>query len=83
MNTIPSAPTVPKTTTTSNTPTSVIQTSTVVSMLNSNSAVALSQQSTAEDNNGVSAQIDNAEINEAVTKVLQGYDWTFAPLATK
>lgn len=26
---------------------------------------------------------DNAEINEAVSKVLQGYDWTLVPIANK
>lgn len=26
---------------------------------------------------------DNAEIKEAVSKVLQGYDWTLVPTATK
>lgn len=26
---------------------------------------------------------DNAEIKEAVCKVLQGYDWTLVPTATK
>jgi hypothetical protein len=26
---------------------------------------------------------DKTEINEAVTKVLEGYDWTLVPIATK
>ncbi|KAJ9587173.1 hypothetical protein L9F63_019310 [Diploptera punctata] len=26
---------------------------------------------------------DKSEINEAVTKVLEGYDWTLVPIATK
>lgn len=26
---------------------------------------------------------DKAQINEAVTKVLEGYDWTLVPIATK
>lgn len=29
------------------------------------------------------AEIDKTEINEAVTKVLEGYDWTLVPIATK
>lgn len=80
MNSMPaSQSTAPPTTAT---PASVVQTSTV-SIMN-NSAVNLTQQtSNGADTGGISAQIDNAEINEAVTKVLQGYDWTFAPLATK
>lgn len=28
-------------------------------------------------------QIDKTEINDAVAKVLQGYDWTLVPIATK
>ncbi|CAH1123309.1 unnamed protein product [Ceutorhynchus assimilis] len=28
-------------------------------------------------------QLDKTEINEAVTKVLQGYDWTLVPIASK
>lgn len=28
-------------------------------------------------------QLDKTEINDAVTKVLQGYDWTLVPIATK
>lgn len=28
-------------------------------------------------------QLDKSEINDAVTKVLQGYDWTLVPIATK
>lgn len=31
----------------------------------------------------VGAAVDKTEINEAVTKVLQGYDWTLVPIATK
>lgn len=27
--------------------------------------------------------VDKTEINEAVTKVLEGYDWTLVPVATK
>ncbi|KRT84656.1 hypothetical protein AMK59_1879, partial [Oryctes borbonicus] len=84
MNTItPTQQTVPNTTA-SNTTTSTVQTASVVSMMNNSAVVNLSQQSgSSGDNSGISSQIDNAEINEAVTKVLQGYDWTFAPLATK
>lgn len=29
------------------------------------------------------SQLDKTEINEAVTKVLQAYDWTLVPIATK
>ncbi|KAL1517190.1 hypothetical protein ABEB36_000986 [Hypothenemus hampei] len=29
------------------------------------------------------AQLDRSEINDAVTKVLQGYDWTLVPIASK
>lgn len=28
-------------------------------------------------------QLDKSEINDAVTKVLQGYDWTLVPIASK
>lgn len=30
-----------------------------------------------------SPQLDKTEINDAVTKVLQGYDWTLVPIASK
>jgi hypothetical protein len=30
-----------------------------------------------------SADGDKTEINDAVTKVLEGYDWTLVPIATK
>lgn len=30
-----------------------------------------------------SPQLDKSEINDAVTKVLQGYDWTLVPIASK
>lgn len=30
-----------------------------------------------------SPQLDKSEINDAVTKVLKGYDWTLVPTATK
>ncbi|XP_023705462.1 transcription factor Sox-10 [Cryptotermes secundus] len=32
---------------------------------------------------GTSSDADKTEINEAVTKVLEGYDWTLVPIATK
>lgn len=28
-------------------------------------------------------KLDKSEINDAVSKVLQGYDWTLVPIATK
>lgn len=28
-------------------------------------------------------KLDKSEINDAVTKVLQGYDWTLVPIASK
>lgn len=28
-------------------------------------------------------ELDKSEINDAVTKVLQGYDWTLVPIASK
>lgn len=28
-------------------------------------------------------KLDKTEINDAVAKVLQGYDWTLVPIATK
>ncbi|GJQ77009.1 hypothetical protein Trydic_g15204 [Trypoxylus dichotomus] len=85
MNTISPTPQTVPNTTAPNTTTSAVPTTSVVSMMNNSAVVNLSQQQSGSggDTSGVSAQIDNAEINEAVTKVLQGYDWTFAPLATK
>ncbi|XP_030765604.1 transcription factor Sox-8 [Sitophilus oryzae] len=32
---------------------------------------------------GQQQQLDKSEINDAVTKVLQGYDWTLVPIASK
>nr|XP_018898911.1 PREDICTED: transcription factor Sox-9-A-like [Bemisia tabaci] len=32
---------------------------------------------------GKTTQLDNAEINQAVTKVLDGYDWTLVPVVTR
>lgn len=31
----------------------------------------------------VGQSLDKSEINEAVTKVLKGYDWTLVPIASK
>jgi len=32
---------------------------------------------------GTPGDVEKTEINEAVTKVLEGYDWTLVPIATK
>nr|XP_022912118.1 transcription factor SOX-10-like [Onthophagus taurus] len=60
---------------------SATSSSTVVGS-NNGKAVNLSQNIN-ENGAGQSTQMDSSEINEAVTKVLQGYDWSFVPLATK
>lgn len=38
--------------------------------------------SVVENGNNI-VTLDKSEINEAVTKVLQGYDWTLVPIASK
>ena len=40
-------------------------------------------QSAGPNGSSNSQQIDKNEINDAVTKVLQGYDWTLVPIASK
>ncbi|KYB28468.1 Transcription factor Sox-8-like Protein [Tribolium castaneum] len=55
-------------------------------------SVAAAAVSVLQDNNSSqtinggsanSQQLDKSEINDAVTKVLQGYDWTLVPIASK
>ncbi|KAJ8922431.1 hypothetical protein NQ315_004377 [Exocentrus adspersus] len=52
------------------------------------SAVTVLQEQQQQQQGGGGAvdqgqQLDKTEINEAVTKVLQGYDWTLVPIASK
>lgn len=44
---------------------------------------ASSQASNSASSADQSQQLDKSEINDAVTKVLQGYDWTLVPIASK
>ncbi|KAL3275621.1 hypothetical protein HHI36_020374 [Cryptolaemus montrouzieri] len=39
--------------------------------------------SNVKETEGGKLQLDKSEINDAVTKVLQGYDWTLVPIASK
>ncbi|KAF5273249.1 hypothetical protein FQA39_LY07580 [Lamprigera yunnana] len=47
----------------------------VASIINETSASSMAT--------GETSQLDKSEINDAVTKVLRGYDWTLVPIATK
>lgn len=56
-------------------------------MLSTNSVVQSStniQLTTIQkEDKGEQQKLDKSEINDAVAKVLQGYDWTLVPIATK
>lgn len=54
-----------------------------VTVLQEQSATAVSQVAAVANASAVSHQLDKSEINDAVTKVLQGYDWTLVPIASK
>ncbi|CAH0546978.1 unnamed protein product [Brassicogethes aeneus] len=50
------------------------------------SAASVLQEQKLANSSGVTPvgqQLDKSEINDAVTKVLQGYDWTLVPIASK
>lgn len=50
---------------------------------NNNNSTVNPVVTTVQPNDGVTTKLDKSEINEAVAKVLQGYDWTLVPIATK
>jgi hypothetical protein len=52
-----------------------------VSVLQDNKGT--SQPSVINNSSSNPQQLDKSEINDAVTKVLQGYDWTLVPIASK
>ncbi|KAF5303353.1 hypothetical protein FQR65_LT08266 [Abscondita terminalis] len=54
---------------------STIAAASVASIINESSVSSLGS--------GDNSQLDKTEINEAVSKVLRGYDWTLVPIATK
>ncbi|KAG5895604.1 hypothetical protein JTB14_009461 [Gonioctena quinquepunctata] len=63
-----------------------ISASTAASVAASAASVLQEQQASATNSVGSSGDaqdLDKSEINDAVTKVLQGYDWTLVPIASK
>ncbi|XP_044253376.1 transcription factor SOX-9-like [Tribolium madens] len=69
---------------------SLSRTSSVAITASTATSVTAAAVSILQDNNGSSnsgssnsQQLDKSEINDAVTKVLQGYDWTLVPIASK
>lgn len=57
------------------------------SLISQNAANKLNNITSEESGKGPATSptgnLDKTEINEAVTKVLEGYDWTLVPIATK
>lgn len=72
----------------SRSPTSAVTTSTVATVAvavdtATSIQIGASAGPASSSNSAPSLQLDKSEINDAVTKVLKGYDWTLVPTATK
>lgn len=60
-----------------------VTTSTAAAVTATAAQLTASATSTSSGGAAPSPQLDKSEINDAVTKVLKGYDWTLVPTATK